>query len=46
MDRLTRVDAHLSEPSGSVVDTDYLELEQTQPIEQIAPMRGIGPADS
>jgi hypothetical protein len=46
MDRLTGVDAHPSEPSGSVADTDYLELEQTQPMEWVALMRGIAVAGS
>lgn len=41
MDRVTEDDPYSSEPAGSIVDADYLELEQTQPMERVALMRGI-----
>lgn len=45
MDRLTGLDGHSMAPAGSVVDTDFLELEQTQPMDRVALMRGIEESD-
>lgn len=42
----TEADPYSSESAGSIVDTDYLELEQTQPMERVALMRGIAVAGS
>lgn len=46
MDRLTGLDDHPMESAGSVADTDFLELEQTQPMERMALMRGTEESNS